>query len=96
MISSGYSEINLAEKKKSNLLLTNISMGSKEPGESLVVGIVTIKKAMEELMKSGLNKRAIIVLIQDRTKLSKEHIEKTLDALCHLEKWYTNYTDTKE
>jgi hypothetical protein len=71
-------------------------MGSKDSGESLVIGIITIKKAMEELMKSGLNRRAIIVLIQDRTKLSKDHIEKTLDALCSLEKWYTNYTDPKK
>lgn len=66
-------------------------MGKETEGMALLESMITIKKAMESLMKSGLNKRAIIVLIQDRTRLTKENIEKVLDTLCNLEKWYVNH-----
>lgn len=62
---------------------------TKQDGATLVAAIVQIKGAMQKLMSSGLNKKAVIVLIQDRTRLNKKDIEKVLDTLCGLEKWYT-------
>jgi len=58
-------------------------------GTEIVQSMVQIKGALKNLMKSGLNKRAIVVLIQDRTRLPKATIENVLDTLCKLETWYT-------
>ena len=59
--------------------------------DNIVGAIITIKQAVEKLFKSGFNKHAVVVLIQDRTKLSKKDIIKVLDSLLNLEKWYVNY-----
>jgi len=59
--------------------------------DNIVGAIITIKQAVEKLFKGGLNKHAVVVLIQDRTKLSKKDIIKVLDSLLNLEKWYVNY-----
>lgn len=59
-----------------------------ESKEILAEAIVRIGEAMEKLSKSGLNRRAIITLIQDRTKLGKNDIETVLDALQQLRGWY--------
>lgn len=65
----------------------------EEDNSELLKSIVQIRGAMEKLMKSGLNKKAIIVLVQDRLKLPKKDIENVMDTLYNLEKWYTNHNN---
>lgn len=59
-----------------------------ESKEILAEAIIRIGEAMEKLTKSGLNKRAIVALIHDQTKLGKGDIEVILDALTRLKGWY--------
>jgi len=56
--------------------------------EVLAEAIVNISKGMTGLLKSGLNKRAITLLIQDHTGLNRGAITAVLDALPQLEKMY--------
>jgi hypothetical protein len=58
------------------------------PKEILAEAIVNIGKAAAQLQGSGLNRRAIVVLLQDYTKLSKTDITTVLDALPRLAGWY--------
>lgn len=59
-----------------------------ETTEILAEAVTRISAAFEELQKSGLNRRAIVVLIQAETKLGKGTIETVLDALPRLRGWY--------
>lgn len=59
-----------------------------ESKEILAEAIVRIGEAMEKLKSSGLNKDAIIVLVQAKTKLSQRDIESVIDALAQLKGWY--------
>ena len=59
-----------------------------ESTEILAEAIVRIGSAMQALEKSGLNERAIIVLIQAETKLSQRDIKLVLDSLRKLKSWY--------
>lgn len=56
--------------------------------EILAEAIARIGQAFADLQKSGLNKRAIVVLIQAETKLSQRDITTVLDALPRLRGWY--------
>jgi hypothetical protein len=56
--------------------------------EILAEAIVRIGKSFEDLQKSGLNKKAIVILIQAETKLSQRDITTVLDALPRLRGWY--------
>jgi hypothetical protein len=59
------------------------------PPEILASAIVRISKAFDELSgDSGLNRKAIIVLLQDATKLPKRDIEFILNALQDLKRQY--------
>lgn len=59
-----------------------------ESTEILAEAIVRIGEGFNKLNKSGLNKRAIAVLIQAETKLSMKAIGTVLDALPRLRGWY--------
>lgn len=59
-----------------------------ETREILAEAIVRIGESMEKLSSSGLNKKAIIALIQDDTKLGKGCIETVLESLTRLKGWY--------
>lgn len=59
-----------------------------ESTEILAEAIIRIGDGMDKLSKSGLNKKAIIALIQDQTKLGKNDIETVIDALQRLKGWY--------
>jgi len=59
-----------------------------ESKEILAEAIVNIGNAAKKLLASGINKRAIIILIQAETKLSQRDIKLVLDALPQLERWY--------
>ena len=59
-----------------------------ESTEILAEAIVRIGSAMQALEKSGLNERAIVVLIHAETKLSQRDIKIVLDSLRKLKSWY--------
>ena len=61
---------------------------SPESKEILAEAIVRIGKAFDDLKRSGLNHKAVVVLIQAETKLSRRAIETVLDALPRLRGWY--------
>ena len=63
---------------------------SEQPGskEILAEAIVNIGNATKKLTSSGINKEAIIILLQAKTKLSKRDIALVLDSLPQLERWY--------
>jgi hypothetical protein len=64
---------------------------SAEPltGDQLADAIKKISDGMTRLTASGLNRRAIIVLLQDHTSLSRVSIRKVLDGLAELKERYT-------
>src|SRR5271157_3011824 len=55
----------------------------------LATAIVVISDAMKKLEKSGLNRKGVIALINDDTKLGKGTIETVLLSLGNLAKTYT-------
>ena len=59
-----------------------------ESVEILAEAIVNIGAASNKLLKTGINKRAIIILIHDMTKLPKGTIKQVLESLPQLERWY--------
>lgn len=56
--------------------------------DTLADAIVRIGDAMTRLESSGLNRRAVIVLVHDATKLPKRDIELVLDTLPKLRSMY--------
>jgi len=62
--------------------------GKPESTEILASAIVSIGKAADKLLSSGLNTEAVIVLLQDYTKLPKRDIKLILNSLKRLESWY--------
>ena len=61
--------------------------GSEE-GKILAVTIERVSEAMGRLIKSGLNRRAIVVLVRDTSGVGISEIERVLDALEGLAKRY--------
>lgn len=52
--------------------------------------IAEMSDALNVIQLSGLNERAIIVLLEDATKVSKRTIKKVLDGIHQLRADYTN------
>jgi hypothetical protein len=59
-----------------------------ETTEILAEAVIRIGENFEKLQKSGLNKRAIVALIYDYTKVSKRDIELVLESLAKMKGWY--------
>lgn len=59
-----------------------------EEQENLASAITKISDNLDTLLKSGLNKRAIIVLLQDATRIRRGDIKAVLDALPRLKEMY--------
>ena len=59
-----------------------------EPTEVLAEAVIRISENLQKLEKSGLNKRAIVVLVHDYTKVAKRDIELILESLAVLKGWY--------
>lgn len=58
--------------------------------EDLVEAIKKISASAQALAKSGLNRRAIVALVHDRSKVAKKTIEIVLNNLEDLAEHYTN------
>jgi hypothetical protein len=54
----------------------------------LTQAIMQISGSLEALLKSGLNRRAIIVLLHDETGVNKREITKIIDSLPKLKDWF--------
>ena len=50
--------------------------------------LAKIHRAVKDLKRTGLNERAIVVLLQAATKLQKRHILAVLDGIESLEELY--------
>lgn len=57
--------------------------------DTLVEAIRKVSKAAQALADSGLNRKAIITLLHDRSKISKKNIEIILNNLEELADHYT-------
>ena len=69
----------------------NVRVKKSDPPESteiLADAIVRISKALDKLSESGLNRNAIVILIQAQTKIPKRDIRAILDAQKRLAGWY--------
>jgi hypothetical protein len=60
-----------------------------ETKEVLADAILKISVGVTSLIDSGLNRKAIVVLLRDATGLGKRDIEMVLDALKNLSRDYT-------
>jgi len=70
---------------------TRIRVEQTDPPTTKVVlaeAVVRIGEAAKALSDSGLNEKAIVVLLQDKTKVGKHNIQIVLDGLKQLESWY--------
>lgn len=76
-----------AYQMKSNIKVVK-NAEKPESKEILAEAIVRIGTSMDALLKSGINERAIVVLIQAETKLSQRDIRTVLGALKKLRGWY--------
>lgn len=83
----------MSELKKSDVgqRLTKIIQEESTPVEREVLAqaIVNISKSFDKLLRSGLNKRAVVILIAYDTKLGIGQIENVLGSLDRLAQNYT-------
>lgn len=56
--------------------------------EVLAEAIVRMSEGVNALSKSGINKKGIILLVHDHTKLPKREIESVIDSLAELKSLY--------
>ncbi len=61
----------------------------KVPKEILVDAIVKISEGFQRLKRSGLNRRAIVVLVKDASGVGMGDVNSVLDAMEKLKDWYT-------
>jgi hypothetical protein len=59
-----------------------------ESKEILAEAITRLGDSVAKLNASGLNKKAILILLQDATKLPRKDIQAVLDAIPRLRGWY--------
>lgn len=59
-----------------------------ESTEILAEAIVRLGDAVKKLDASGMNRKAIILLLNDATKVNKTDIAAILDAIPRLRGWY--------
>lgn len=74
--------------KKKAKRLTPEQLEEKEKQETLADAIIKMGQAVDRLGRSKLNKKAVVALIHDSTKLSKRTITQVIDSLPQLEKKY--------
>lgn len=71
--------------------MANIRVTKSDPPETkeiLAEAIVRIGDNVKKLSDSGLNRKAVVLLLHDATKVSKRDIGAILDALPRLRGWY--------
>lgn len=58
--------------------------------DTLAKAIVKISDGMDRLLASGLNRRAVMILLKYETGLSLRNVETVCDSLASLAEKYTN------
>lgn len=58
--------------------------------ETLAAAIVTISEGVTALLKSGLNRKAIVILLAASTGVTRQNINAVLDGLATLKKDYAS------
>lgn len=69
----------------------SVRIVKSDPPESkqiLAEAITRISDGYTELLRSGINRKAIVILIQAETRLPQRDINTVLDALPRLKGWY--------
>ena len=74
--------------KKSTEVNIVLDQEKPEPTEIIAASIIKISAGFDKLMKGGLNRRALVVLIKDHTNVPQYAIEKVLDCLPRLQELY--------
>lgn len=59
-----------------------------ESKEILAAAITRISESMVKLLASGVNEKAIIILINHDTKIPKQDIKAVFSAMARLKGWY--------
>lgn len=81
----------MGSTRQSASRIARLNVVKSDPPESrevLASAIVSIGKAADKLYESGLNRDAVVVLLQHKTKLPARSIRSVLDGLRRLESWY--------
>lgn len=73
--------------KKENIKVVQEELDPVTP-EILASSIRKIAKEMQQIERSGLNRRALLVLLSGATKLPMKNIDYVLNALVQLEEIY--------
>ena len=60
----------------------------KDSVEALADNLITVALAFEKLTTSGLNERAIVLLVQDATGVRRDNIRAVIHAVKNLDKMY--------
>lgn len=76
------------EERTVTMIKVKKNEGAPESKEILAEAIVKIGAAAEALAKSGINRRAIVVLLHWETKVPMRDITSILDGLNRLKGWY--------
>ena len=72
-------------------MIKKVKVIESEPPETpevLAEAIIKISSAMRSLLDSGINRHAIVILLQADTKLSRASINLVLDSIDELEDLY--------
>lgn len=59
-----------------------------EPTEVIAASIIKISDGFAKLLKGGLNRRALLVLIKDNTNVPMHEVSRVLDCLPRLKEIY--------
>lgn len=70
----------------------NITQDADEPisKDVLAKSICDLSDSLNKILLSGLNEKAIVVLLQDSTKCSKRTIKRVIDSIGQLRADYTH------
>lgn len=52
-----------------------------DPVKTMALAICEIEEGMKKIVNAGLNRRTLVVLLQDRTGLTQKDLNSVLDAL---------------
>ncbi len=71
--------------------MVNVKVLKSDPPESkeiLAEAIVRLGESFKKLEANGMNRRAIILLLHDATKVPRRDIDLVLQAIPRLRSWY--------
>ena len=71
-----------------DILCDRCASGEAPEEENLASTISKISDGFDALLKSGLNEKAVIILLQDATRVRRRDIKAVLDALPRLKEMY--------